>query len=200
MDDDCKGHAALPSLIDFLLTRRSAKPALLREPGPSAAELQQILTAAARVPDHKKLAPWRFIVFEGEARAKFGEALAAACAAEEASPPSAVRLDTERTRLTRAPVVIAAISRVVPSPGAPEWEQILSAGAACFNLCLAANALGYGTSWITEWYSYSPGVRQALGLAENERVAGFIYIGTESEKQADRERPALSDIVTRWGR
>lgn len=188
----------MPSLIDMLLTRRSAKPALLREPGPTPDELQQILTAAARVPDHKKLVPWRFVVFEGEARAKFGEVLAETCAAEETNPPSPVRLDTERARLTRAPVVVAVISRVVPNPAAPEWEQILSAGASCFNLCLAANALGYGTAWITEWYSYSPGVRKALGLADNERVAGFIYIGTETEKQPDRERPALSDIVTRW--
>lgn len=189
----------MSSLIDLLLTRRSAKPALLREPGPNPAELQQILTAAARVPDHKKLAPWRFIVFEGDARSQFGEILAKTCAVEEATPPSPVRLDTERARLTRAPVVVAAISRIVPNPAVPEWEQILSAGAACFNLCLAANALGYGTAWITEWYSYSPGVRKALGLAENERIAGFIYIGTESEKQPDRDRPALSDIVTRWG-
>lgn len=189
----------MPSLIDLLLTRRSAKPALLREPGPSPEELQQILTAAARVPDHKKLAPWRFVVFEGDARAEFGEVLANACAAEEATAPSPVRLETERARLTRAPVVVAVISRLVPNPAAPEWEQILSAGAACFNLCLAANSLGYGTAWITEWYSYSPGVRKALGLAENERVAGFIYIGTESEKQPDRDRPALSDIVKRWG-
>ena len=188
----------MSSLIDMLLTRRSSKPALLREPGPSADELQQILTAAARVPDHKKLVPWRFIVFEGEARAKFGEVLAEVCAAEETTEPSPVRLDTERARLTRAPVVVAVISRVVEKPGAPEWEQILSTGACCFNLCLAANALGYGTSWITEWYSYSPGVRKALGLADNERVAGFIYIGTATEKQPDRERPALADIVTRW--
>ena len=188
----------MPSLIDMLLTRRSAKPALLREPGPSPDQLQQILTAAARVPDHKKLVPWRFIVFQGDARAQFGNVLAETCAAEETPAPSPVRLDTERARLTRAPVVIAAISRIVEKPGAPEWEQILSTGAACFNLCLAANALGFGTAWITEWYSYSPGVRKALELAENERVAGFIYIGTESEKQADRDRPALSDIVTRW--
>jgi nitroreductase len=189
----------VPSMIDLLLTRRSAKPALLRDPGPSPAELQQILTAAARVPDHKKLAPWRFIVFEAKARAQFGEVLAEACAAEETPPPSPVRLDMERARLTRAPVVVAAISRVVPNPAAPEWEQILSAGAACFNLCLAANALGYGTAWITEWYSYSPRVRKALRLADNERIAGFIYIGTESEKQPDRDRPDLSEIVTRWG-
>ena len=188
----------MPSLIDMLLTRRSAKPALLGEPGPSPDELQQILTAAARVPDHKRLVPWRFIVFEGDARARFGEVLADACEIEETPEPSPVRLETERARLTRAPVVVAVISRVVDKPGAPEWEQILSTGASCFNLCLAANALGYGTSWITEWYSYSPGVRKSLGLADNERVAGFIYIGTESEKQPDRNRPALSDIVSRW--
>ncbi len=187
----------MTSLIDFLLARRSAKPILLNEPGPDAAQLQQILTAAARVPDHKKLAPWRFIVFEGDARRTFGEVLAEACAAEE-NEPSHIRLEAERSRLTRAPVVIAVVSRVVPSPGAPEWEQILSTGAACFNLCLAANALGFGTSWITEWYTYSPGVRSALKLADNERIAGFIYIGSEAEKQPDRDRPNLSDIVTRW--
>jgi nitroreductase len=182
----------------MLLSRRSVKPAAMAEPGPSPAQLELILTAAARVPDHKKLVPWRFIVFEGEARAAFGEVLARACQSEEAEPPSPVRLDFERARLLRAPTVVAVISRVVESPGAPEWEQVLSAGAACFNLCLAANALGFGTSWITEWYSYSPTVRAALGLAANERIAGFVYIGTPTERQPDRERPALADIVTRW--
>jgi nitroreductase len=187
-----------PSIVDFLLQRRSAKPALLIEPGPTAAELDTILTAAARVPDHKKLVPWRFVVFEGAARARFGEVLAQACAAEEATPPSEVRLEAERGRLTRAPTVVAVISRVTPNPAAPEWEQVLSCGAACFNLCLAANALGFATAWITEWYSYSPRVGAALGLATGERIAGFVYIGRERERQPDRERPALSAIVTRW--
>lgn len=185
-------------VLDFLLKRRSAKPPLLAEPGPTAEQLRQILTAATRVPDHKKLAPWRFIVFEGDARARFGDVLAEACSAEEREPPSEVRLDLERKRFLRAPLVIAAISRVVPNPGAPEWEQILSAGAACFSLCLAANALGFGTAWITEWYGYSPRVAAALGLAENERIAGFIYIGTEMERQSDRDRPDLDAIVSRW--
>ena len=90
------------------------------------------------------------------------------------------------------------ISRVTPNPAAPEWEQVLSCGAACFNLCLAANALGFGTCWITEWYSYSPAVRAALGLAANERMAGFIYIGTAKEPLPDRERPQLGKITTRW--
>jgi nitroreductase len=184
--------------LELLLKRRSAKAALLTAPGPTTAELETILTCAARVPDHKKLVPWRFIVFEGEARAKFGELLARTVAAEEKETPSAVRLDAERGRLTRAPTVVAVISRVVPNPGAPEIEQLLSCGAAAFNLCLAANALGYGTCWITEWYSFSEAVKKALGLAANERVAGFVYIGTDSAPQEDRERPALADIVTRW--
>ncbi len=184
--------------LELLLKRRSAKAALLTAPGPTAAELDTILTCAARVPDHKKLVPWRFIVFEGEARAKFGELLARTVAAEEKETPSAVRLEAERGRLMRAPTVVAVISRVVPNPGAPEIEQLLSCGAAGFNLCLAANALGYGTCWLSEWYSFSNTINNALGLAANERVAGFVYIGTDSAPQEDRERPTLADIVTRW--
>jgi nitroreductase len=184
--------------IDLLLTRRSVKPAMLAAPGPNSAELETILTAAARVPDHKKLVPWRFIVFEGEARAAFGQVLANACLAEEGAAPTAGRLEAERARLLRAPTVIAVVSRVTPHPAAPEWEQILSCGAACFNLCLAANALGFGTCWITEWYSYSSAVRAALDLADNERVAGFVYIGTVRQRQEERDRPQLAAIVRRW--
>ena len=184
--------------LNLLKTRRSTKAALLSEPGPSAAELEIILKCAARVPEHKRLVPWRFIVFEGDARGSFGEMLAQTLAAEERGAPSGVRLETERGRLLRAPTVVCVVSRVVATPGAPEWEQVLSCGAAAFNLCLAANALGYGTCWITEWYSYSPGVRAALKLQENERVAGFVYIGQSKERQPDRERPALSDVVSRW--
>jgi nitroreductase len=182
----------------LLKARRSVKPDKLVEPGPSAAELETILTIASRVPDHKKLVPWRFIVFEGGARDRFGEVIAAACIAAEPETPSDVRLAMERGRLARAPLVIAVVSRVTERPGAPEWEQILSAGASCYNLCLAANALGYGTSWLTEWIAYDPSVRAALGLADNERIAGFVYVGTPSEAPADRDRPALADIVTRW--
>jgi nitroreductase len=184
--------------LEFLQKRRSAKAMLLAAPGPTPEELDTILGCAARVPDHKRLVPWRFIVFEGGARAEFGEVLARAVAAEEAEPPSSVRLEAERGRLTRAPTVVCVVSRVVPTPGAPEIEQLLSCGAAAFNLCLAANALGYGTCWITEWYSFSATVAQALGLAANERVAGFVYIGTDSAPQEDRERPVMADIVTRW--
>ncbi|WP_072393689.1 nitroreductase [Hyphomicrobium sp. CS1GBMeth3] len=185
------------ALLQALETRRSVKADRLQEPAPSGAELDRILAIAARVPDHKKLVPWRFIVFEGEARAKAGELFAAACQAEE-KEPSHVRLETERARFLRAPLVVAVVSRVAKRPGAPEWEQILSAGAATFNLCLAANAMGYGTSWLTEWVAYSPTVREGLALAENERIVGFVYIGTPMEKPEDRDRPKLADIVSRW--
>ncbi len=185
-------------IIAFLSARRSVKPDRLVAPGPSAEELETILTIASRVPDHKKLAPWRFIVLEGDARARLGEVVAQACVAAEKEPPSHVRLETERTRLSRAPLVIAVVSRVTVHRSAPEWEQVLSAGAACLNLCLAANALGYGTSWITEWIAYNEAVGAALKLGDGERIAGFIYVGTATERSEDRERPALSDIVTRW--
>ena len=183
--------------LDLLLTRRSVSANSLAEPGPNAAELELILRAAARVPDHKKLVPWRFILFQGEARAEFGKILAEVCRAEE-KDPGAFRLENEAKRFLRAPIVIAAVSRVVNNPAAPQWEQVLSAGAACQNLILASTALGYGAQWITEWYGYSQGVRQALRLADNERVAGFIYIGTPKEKPDERERPLLADIVTSW--
>jgi nitroreductase len=183
--------------IDPLLARRSVSANALTEPGPGEAEVELMLRAASRVPDHKKLAPWRFILFRGEARAAFGKILAEICRAED-KEAGAFRLETESKRFLRAPLVIAAISRVVENKAAPEWEQILSCGAACQNLILAATALGYGAQWITEWCGYSEGVRRALRLAANERVAGFVYIGTPKGTPEERERPKLADIVADW--
>jgi nitroreductase len=185
-------------VLELLRHRRSAKIALLKEPGPSASELDTILTIAARVPDHKRVVPWRFIVFEGDARARFGDVLAKTLETEATEAPSGARLELEQQRLLRAPLVIAVISRAKDMPGVPKIEQLLSGGAAAFNLCLAANAMGYGTCWVTEWYAFSKGIGTALGLDADERVAGFIYIGTETEKQPDRDRPVMSDIVSRW--
>jgi len=129
--------------LDLLLTRRSVSANQMRAPGPTAEELERILTAAIRVPDHKKLAPWRFILFEGESRERFGQVLAQICAREEREPPSAMRLELEAKRFLRASTVVGVVSRVTSNPAAPEWEQILSAGAACQNLIVAAAALGY---------------------------------------------------------
>lgn len=186
------------NILAFLATRRSCKPDKLLSPGPEAGELAEILKIATRVPDHKKLAPWRFITFEGAARAEIGEVFAQACRMEEKEAPSPVRLDLERNRFQRAPFVLAVISEVKPSAGAPEWEQILSAGALCFNICIAANAMGFGTSWITEWIAYSPTVRSALQLKEHERIAGFIHMGRPAEKPEERQRPDVGALLKRW--
>ncbi len=104
----------------------------------------------------------------------------------------------ERERFLRAPLVVAVVSSLKPRPGAPEWEQILSAAAVCYNTCLAANALGFGTTWLTEWIAYSKTVREALGLKESERIAGFLYIGQPMEKPEERERPVIENLITEW--
>lgn len=183
--------------IDLLLTRRSAKALTMVEPGPDAQEVEIILRAGARVPDHGKLAPWRFVVFKGEARRDFGAVLRESFTRGQ---PNATddQAEFEANRLLRAPVVVAVVSRVTPGIKIPEWEQLLSAGAVCQNMLIAAVALGYGAQWLTEWYAFDPQVGEALGLGENERVAGFLYFGSESVAKDDRPRPELSDIVSDW--
>jgi nitroreductase len=187
----------MPDALDLLKTRRSFKAAELLPPGPSASELDTLLTVASRVPDHGKLAPWRFIVFEGEARRAAGEAIAKAFQAKypDAKPE---HIEAERARLTRAPLVVAVVSRAAPHVKIPEWEQVLSAGAAAMNLVTAAHALGYAANWITEWYAYDRAVLDALGLAPHERIAGFIHIGRPPGAPEDRPRPPLADIATRF--
>jgi nitroreductase len=182
-------------LLRHLRTRRSVSANALAEPGPDGAMLQEMLTIAARVPDHKKLAPWRFIVLRGEARAAFGERLAQICAEREPEA-SSVRLDMERERFMRAPVVVAVVSSPKPHPACPDWEQALSAGAVCLNLLHASAAMGFGAQWITEWYGYDEKVKAAFGLGPRERFAGFIYIGTAAEKPDERERPDLAAITS----
>lgn len=185
----------MTATLDLLKTRRSVPPPLLDEPGPDRAQLEAILTAASRVPDHGKLAPWRFIVIGGEARSRAGVIIASTFAADnpDASPE---RLAQERARLTHAPVVVAVVSRAGPHVKIPEWEQVLSAGAATMNLVIAANAAGFATSWLTEWFAYDRRVLDALGLAPAEKLAGFVHIGRAREVPSDRLRPALDDIVT----
>jgi nitroreductase len=183
--------------LELLQTRRSVKPVELSGPGPSEAEIDTLLTIASRVPDHGKLAPWRFIVFSGAARTKAGDAIANAFVAKypDAQPD---QIEFERTRLARAPLVIAVISRAAPHVKIPEWEQVLSAGAAAMNLVLAAHALGYAATWITEWYAYDRVALDALGVAPHEKVAGFVHIGRLAATPEDRRRPALADIVTHY--
>lgn len=182
--------------LEYLLRRRSVPIKNIAEPGPDAAQIDTILTAAARVPDHGKLCPWYFIVFQGKAREDVGDMLARIYRAENPDKPD-VKIDFERERFLRAPLVIGVVSRIREGKHAV-WEQILSAGAACQNLCLAANAMGFGTNWITEWYAYNDTFRNELGLDARDHVAGFIYIGTPAGTPAERERPDLREISTVW--
>jgi nitroreductase len=187
----------MPDALELLKTRRSVKPIEMTGPGPDAQELDTLLTVASRVPDHGKLAPWRFIVFEGDARLAAGEAIANRFV--ETNPAAtADQVAFERNRLARAPLVIAVVSRAAPHVKIPEWEQQLSAGAAAMALVMAAHALGFAASWITEWYAYDRTVLDALGLGANERIAGFVHIGRPRQPPQDRDRPKLSDIVSRY--
>jgi len=188
----------MPEALDLLKTRRSIKPIELNGPAPSPAEIETLLTIASRVPDHGKLTPWRFIVFEGDARLSAGEKIAAAFRDKrpDATPD---QVEYERKRLARAPLVIAVVSRAGPHVKIPEWEQIMSAGAAATSLVFAAYALGFAASWLTEWYAYDRAVLDALGVKPDERVAGFVHIGRPVKLAEDRPRPPLADIVTRYG-
>ncbi|MBU6297468.1 MAG: nitroreductase [Alphaproteobacteria bacterium] len=165
-------------------------------PGPGPDELRQILRAAARVPDHGKLFPWRFIVFEGDARARFGEMLVACL--RETEGVTAERAAIEAGRLLRAPVVVAVVSRVREAIPIPEWEQQLSAGAVCQTMLIAAHALGFVANWLTEWCAYHPMVLERLGLKLGERIAGFIYIGQSSVALEERPRPDMEKIISKF--
>ncbi len=178
----------------LLRLRRSTPADMLGPPGPDPETLAAILKIAARVPDHRRVTPFRFIVFEGEARARFGEILEAAFRANEPDA-EAQRAAFERHRFLRAPIVVAVISAVDRTHRTPEWEQILTAGAACQNMLLGAGAHGFAAQWVTEWYAYDGKVRDALRLGEPERIAGFVYLGTARENPKERARPAMDDVI-----
>lgn len=187
----------MPDAIALLTTRRSVKPREMAGPGPTPAEIDTILSVGARVPDHGKLAPWRFIVFEGDGRARAGDIIAKVFATNNPSADAKV-VEVERNRLMEAPLVVAVVSIVRPHPKVPAWEQELSAGASAMNVVIAATALGYGANWLTGWFSFDRDVLAGLGLEPGEKLAGFIHIGTAAQTPEDRPRPALADIVTRF--
>ncbi|MCK9552909.1 nitroreductase [Aquamicrobium sp.] len=176
------------TIMDFLLTRTSVPVQDLKAPGPDDAQIAKIIAAASRVPDHGKLAPWRFIIYRGEAREEAGRRLVALAEELEGPLPEGRRMK-EQTRFSRAPVVIGVVSTPKHHPSIPDWEKFLSGGMAAMNLMIAANALGFGTNLITNWYSDSPEGRAVLGLAPDERVVGFVHIGTFEGPVQDRPRP-----------
>jgi nitroreductase len=187
----------MPDALELLRTRRSVKPREMTGPGPSPAELDTILTVGARVPDHGKLAPWRFVVFEGDARERAGHVIARVFASKNPQA-TADEIAIEKRRLTDAPLVIAVVSFTRPHPKVPAFEQELSAGASAMNIVHAATALGYGACWLTGWFAFDRDVLDGLGLKPEEKIAGFIHIGKTMKPNEERPRPALSEIVTRF--
>ncbi len=192
-------QATRPSMDarQLIALRRSTSKRGLTEPGPDQSTLDELLTVAARVPDHRRLAPWRFIVFEGEARAAFNARAVDVQKLEDPNATEAMLADTAGY-FTRAPVVVAVISSPDPTHKTPVWEQELSCGALCQNLLLAANASGWAGCWLTEWIAFSVGINELLGLTEHERVAGYIYLGTAKEPPQERLRPNVADKIERW--
>jgi len=184
-------------VFDFLAQRSSTPISVISEPAPEGEELAALLKVAARVPDHGRLTPWRFILYRGDARLKVGEYLAQRAEEIEGPMPEG-RKEKELTRFSRAPLVVGVVSSPVAHERIPEWEQFLSAGAVAMNLCTAASALGYASNWITNWYSDDAPARAFLGLAPNERVAGFVHIGTAANKMPERPRADMDKIVTEY--
>jgi nitroreductase len=184
---------AHPAVMDFLLSRRSRPARMLSAPGPDRATLERLLTAAARVPDHGKLEPWRFVVIEGAARARLG---ALAQARGQALGRDPEKLAKTVAAFADTPVTVAVIAVPRPTDKIPEWEQVLSAGAVCLGLVNAALAQGYGACWLSGFCAYDAEfLTRGLGLSTGERVAGFIHVGTCAAAPPDRPRPDLSAVV-----
>lgn len=181
-----------PDVLDFLARRRSSSAVALAEPAPRPDEITALIALAARVPDHGKLSPWRFIILDSEGKAAFAAKLEALAEAR-----GDARAAAKLVKLKLPPIGIAVVSRTVQHE-IPEWEQVLSAGAVCTTLLYAALALGYGANWITDWYAYDAQAKAALGLAEGERVAGFILLGTPKEPPLERERPDPAALTMLW--
>lgn len=182
--------------LAVLARRRSTKIAHFAAPGPSPEQVDALIGLASRVPDHGKLGPWRFVVIDGDARARAGEALAQAIANDDGVDEA--RLAAARGLFMRAPSCVMVVSSPKPSPKVPEWEQIMSAGAVCFALLLSAHAMGFAGAWITEWPAFDARARKALGLAEHEQVAGFVYLGTAREPATERVRASTEGRITRY--
>lgn len=177
-------------------TRRSGKPREMVTPGPDAAQLDRILSAAMRVPDHGKLAPWRFVVIGAERRDALAALLQQAWRAEHASGdrPDVAAIDQFARQ---APALVVVLSAPVTDSKIPRWEQELSAGAACMMMLTAAHAEGFVGGWLTGWAAYSPTVSAALGYP-GAKVAGFVFLGTAGKEPDERPRPAAESVVSWW--
>jgi nitroreductase len=192
-----KTMPANAALRDYLMTRRSVGQAFLKEPGPNAGELEQLLTIATRVPDHGKLNPWRLVMYSGDDRAVIGLKLEQMAKAKNPAMDKA-ELERERMRFLPPPLTIGVLSSPKAHPTVPEWEQFLSAGNVAFNLVNAAFALGYAANWVSRWYSMDAEAARMLGARDGERFVAFVQIGTPTAVIEDRPRPKLDTVVSRW--
>jgi nitroreductase len=179
-----------PETVRLLATRRSVSAATLVAPGPDRTELKNLLRIAARAPDHGKLAPWRFVVLSGKAKARLVEALEPLATGQ----PDPDKARAVLAKLKNPPVTVLVVSRLFESK-IPEWEQQLSSGAVAMGLLIAAEAMGYAANWITDWYAYDAQARDLLGLACNERVAGFVHLGTAPTPPLERVRPEVDTLI-----
>lgn len=192
-------NAALPlpvrsdEVLARLAVRRSASAQLLAAPGPSEAEIEQILHLGARTPDHGKLFPWRFIVLGPQSRTEVSEALAVLAESQGRADKDLAVL----AKLANPPLTIMVVSTPVQGHKVPVWEQQLSAGAVCMNIEHAADALGYSACWITDWYAYDPAAVALFGVRDDETIAGFIHLGTLTEAPLERPRPVMAHKVER---
>ncbi|MFU8883331.1 MAG: nitroreductase family protein [Rhodobacterales bacterium] len=186
-----------PAALDFLLTRRSRPAKTLGLPVPTPEQLIPILTAAARSPDHGKLEPWRFVVLEGAALPRLGEHARARAAAMGLEAEQA---DKGAQQFETGHLAVAVIEVHKPSEKIPALEQTYAVGGVCLALLNAALASGWGANWLSGWPSHDRGfMTGALALGPQERIAGFIHIGTETSVPPERPRPDLAQIVS-WQR
>lgn len=188
---------SLTDPLHTLDTRRSVPSRQLGAPGPDHATLLRMLASAVRVPDHGKLVPFRFIRLQGAARHALGDLLAARTLHLQPDAAAAV-IEKDRARFAHAPVVITVVARLTPGHKVPEQEQLLTAGSVCFALLQAAQALGFGAQWLTGWMAYDDAVAATLGLSADERIVGFIHIGTPKMEAPERERPDPALLLTDW--
>ena len=185
------------SPLAALLGRHSTPSRQLGLPAPDAGQLQAMLTAAVRVPDHGKLVPFRFIRIQGEARHALGERLAARTLHLDPEAAAAV-VEKDRARFSHAPLIITVIARLTANHKVPEQEQLLTAGSVCFALLQSAQAFGFGAQWLSGWAAYDPAITARLGLAPQEKIAGFIHIGTSRLDVPERERPDAASLLQDW--
>ncbi|TAK87414.1 MAG: nitroreductase [Betaproteobacteria bacterium] len=183
--------------LDAISQRQS--PLSLREPAPGESALQAMLTAAMCAPDHGRLRPWRFIMISGDDRRSFGQVLADALQSRQPSATPAA-LERECAKALRAPLIVVAVAKVAQHQGVPAIEQIIAAGVAASNMLVAAHELGFGGMWRTGAAAYDPGVKSALGLAEEDAIVGFLYLGTPDKRPPPRTLPPFDAFVSHWGR